>query len=433
MKKNLLRLGFIVFMAASHGLLAANSPLLPGSTEDQAREGYAWRDTLGHLNRFRLKNWDLAADETLRYAQLNSPQFFTHAWVHRAGPISELGYRLTPELGAINATTIVGDLSLDQWLAQGPVDGFIVLQGGDILYEQYPRMRAFDKHHWWSVRKPILATLVAMLEDEGRVDVSLPIDHYIGELKGTAWADTPIIDILDMASGTAALEADDEGALSAEQSLYYQYEATVGNRPALSDQSSYDFVGDLPRHRPSGEAFEYSTVNTFVLSWLVEVLTGKSQPEVISERLWQPMGAESDALVMLSNQGAASTINSTLRDMARFGLLFTPSWKKVSRQPIISARYLDRIQHGGRPELYTKGAVGTILTEVFADDPPRHNSYQWDMVMGDGDFFKAGHNGQGLYISPGKDLVIAFFGSGDDSSIIVSTQLARQLAKSIGK
>ena len=67
---------------------------------------------------------------------------------------------------------------------------------------------------------------------------------------------------------------------------------------------------------------------------------------------------------------------------------------------------------------------------MFPEDLPRHNTYQWDFVMPDGDFFKAGHCGQGLYISPERDVVVAFFGSGDDPSIVVSLKLARAIAKS---
>ncbi|MGI9263111.1 MAG: serine hydrolase, partial [Woeseiaceae bacterium] len=62
---------------------------------------------------------------------------------------------------------------------------------------------------------------------------------------------------------------------------------------------------------------------------------------------------------------------------------------------------------------------------------PRHNSYQWDFVMDDGDFFKGGFGGQGLYISPSRDLVIAFFGTFDaDEKGHEMTRIARQLAKS---
>ncbi|MCH8302956.1 MAG: hypothetical protein IH912_09400, partial [Proteobacteria bacterium] len=51
--------------------------------------------------------------------------------------------------------------------------------------------------------------------------------------------------------------------------------------------------------------------------------------------------------------------------------------------------------------------------------------------MEDGDFFKSGYGSQGLYISPSRDLVIAFFGTLDkDGRSSQMTQVARQLAKS---
>jgi CubicO group peptidase (beta-lactamase class C family) len=64
-------------------------------------------------------------------------------------------------------------------------------------------------------------------------------------------------------------------------------------------------------------------------------------------------------------------------------------------------------------------------------EPARHNSYQWDFVMDDGDFFKGGYGGQGLYISPSRDLVVAFFGTFDENHKGQEmTRIARQLAKS---
>ena len=51
--------------------------------------------------------------------------------------------------------------------------------------------------------------------------------------------------------------------------------------------------------------------------------------------------------------------------------------------------------------------------------------------MKDGDFYKGGFSGQGLYISPSCNLVIAFFGTADDNG--VSNELddiSRQISKS---
>ena len=69
--------------------------------------------------------------------------------------------------------------------------------------------------------------------------------------------------------------------------------------------------------------------------------------------------------------------------------------------------------------------------KILDGESPRHNTYQWDLVMEDGDFFKSGYGGQGLYISPSRDLVIAFFGTldenGDSNEM---SEVSRQLAKS---
>jgi CubicO group peptidase (beta-lactamase class C family) len=441
MSSTLLKLALVLCVAGPWGPSASaqnpdpDSAVEPivGSTARTAQQGYSHTESLGHLANVDHRRWDVKSDETMRFLHLNGPQYFHHAWVHRAGPIATLQTNYQKKIGGVKAQTLIGDVTLDQWLADGTVDGFLVIHQGQIVYEQYPRMRPFDKHHWWSARKGLVGTVVAMLEDEGKVDVQRSVERYIPELKDTAWDGIPVIDILDMASGTSGLEVDDPDALTGEVSRYYRYEASVGNRPlpAGTPESTYVYVASLPGHRPNGEAYEYSTVNTFVLTWLVEEVTGKPFAEVVSEKIWRRIGAESDAVMMVSSVGASSTINSTLRDMGRFGLLFTPSWQKVSDTPLVSQAYLRKIQHGGRPEIFDKAGMGSSLLMVMADDPPRHNTYQWDFVMPDGDFFKAGHNGQGLYISPERDLVVAFFGSGDDSSIPVSMMLARAIAQAL--
>ncbi|HJS73976.1 MAG TPA: serine hydrolase, partial [Vicinamibacteria bacterium] len=114
------------------------------------------------------------------------------------------------------------------------------------------------------------------------------------------------------------------------------------------------------------------------------------------------MGAESDALVTVNAHGQGAVhggIVATLRDVARFGLLFTPG----RGRDVVSERYLRKILEGGRPALLE--AAGRSSPDV------RHATYQWDRVYRDGSFFKGGFGGQGLYISPEQDLVIAYFGT----------------------
>jgi hypothetical protein len=93
-----------------------------------------------------------------------------------------------------------------------------------------------------------------------------------------------------------------------------------------------------------------------------------------------------------------------LRDVARFGLLFTPSRGVVSDEEIISDRYLDLILRGGRPELLANARFGP------APEGVRHNVYQWDLVFDNDDFYKGGWAGQGILINPLRDYVAVYTG-----------------------
>ena len=94
-----------------------------------------------------------------------------------------------------------------------------------------------------------------------------------------------------------------------------------------------------------------------------------------------------------------------MRDVARYGLLFTPSYRVVTDHKIISDEHLDFILNGGRPELLTNaGAPDTSVTGI------KHNIYQWDRVYVNGDIYKGGWAGQGLLINPKRDTVVVFTG-----------------------
>ena len=95
----------VIVMIASHVTTEAqdteqsfDTPPIVGSTDRGAAEGYSLQRTRWHLADIDHPRWDVKADETMRFLHLNGPQFFTHAWVHRAGPISALTKELQPEL-----------------------------------------------------------------------------------------------------------------------------------------------------------------------------------------------------------------------------------------------------------------------------------------------------------------------------------------------
>jgi len=153
----------------------------------------------------------------------------------------------------------------------------------------------------------------------------------------------------------------------------------------------------------------------------------------LAQELPKPVGesdpVEGDAMLVLSPDGLAAghgLISSRLRDLARYGLLYTPSWNAAAREHVVSQEYLRKIQTGGRPDICRKGAFGVRMDGSFRGDKPVSNSYQWDAVFADGDFYKSGGRGQGLYVSPSKGLAIVWF------STVMATDLthyARVIAK----
>jgi CubicO group peptidase (beta-lactamase class C family) len=365
-------------------------------------------------------------------------EFFPHALIHRAGSVATLDPAPDLAVAALLVDTRLGPLPLDAYVhhPDSGVDGIVVVRAGRLVYEAYPRMRSFDKHLLMSVSKPFASTLVAILADRGMLDVDTPVGTHLPEVRGSGWDGVVVRDVLDMASGIDCHELS-AGADTNPAHPSFRYDASLGLRPASPETpaSTYDYVAGLGRLGLPGEAFQYSSANTFILAWLAERVTGRSFNEALAEEIWAKIGAEGDALIVVSPVGAPAAeggISATLRDVARFGLLFTPSRSVVSADPIVPAWYVEELQRSGRPSLFAAGDGG-YFSAPFAGDPPGHNAWQWDGVWPDGDFFKVGLSGQGLYVSPSEDLVVAFFGTRDETGRPndpegVVRQLARQLA-----
>lgn len=387
----------------------------PGAHRVAATEGddYAPDDVARVHAVFDLATWQARGDEVTQYCYRHMTEFFPHALIPRSGDIAPLPARPAPQIAEVAATTPLGRLPLHAFLQQAPVDGFIVLHQGHVAYEVYPRMRPSDKHLWWSVSKTLASLLITILRERGAVDVRQPIDTYLPELRGSGWDGVAVQDILDMASGIDCLESDDPVAYTDPQAPFYTFEGTLGMLPPPQRAwaSTYHYLASLPRLQAPGQVYQYTSVDTCVLGWLAERLAGTTYAGLVQREIWSHVGAEADAAIVVSPTGIAAShggVSATLRDLARYGMLYTPSWPAVSAAQVVSDAYLQAIQTGGRPELLA--AMGEKDWSELQGERPRHSTDQWDVVMADGDFFKAGYCGQGLWISPARDLVIAYFG-----------------------
>lgn len=333
----------------------------------------------------------------------NLHQLFPTVNVYRNGPIRPLPQRPDRRLADFSVDTGSGEMRFADFIQSdlSSTLGVIILHRGDVVFEAYPRMQPYEMPIYWSVAKVFSGLLVRILEERGDIDVSHTIDHYLPALKNSDLAGTTVRNFLDMATGLDC--ADDYENKS---SCYYKFSVTLGDgfwQPGDS-KNPYTYLAGLKANRlhPQGQHFSYSGLNTFVLSWLVEQTTGLSFQDALTREVWWHIGAEANASFIAPYNGVALTSGgfvSRLRDLARFGLIYTPAHKGKS---IISAAHIDLLLNQGRPEL--------LANAGYQQPNVRHNVYQWDSVLRNDTLYKGGWAGQGLIVNPRLDLVIAYAG-----------------------
>ncbi|MDE0747048.1 MAG: serine hydrolase [Porticoccaceae bacterium] len=377
--------------------------------------------------------WWVTQGKDMLWNNKNIHQIFPTVNVYRNGPVKPLTYNLNNKIDNFKVKTPQGKLAFVDFLESDLSSNMavVILHKGDIVFEHYARMQEYEKPIWWSVTKVFASTLIAILEDRDQIDVNKPVDFYLPELKGSDFRGVTVRNVLDMASGV-----DCSDGTYARGTCYYEYEASLNDAVRSNSTAStpYEALANMKpgRWADQGVGFDYSGANTFVLSWIVERLMAMPFQDAVTKELWQKMGAEGDASIFAARYGIALSSGGFLakaRDMARFGLLFTPSYKKVSSEKVISDRHLDMIINKGRPELL---ANARFAGERSANPDIKHNSYQWDVVYNNNDIFKGGWAGQGLLINHEKDLVAVYLGyiKEDGSELAVLPRL-RELLKTI--
>ncbi len=357
-----------------------------------------------HKHIYEGGNWTEWGDKA-RFYYLNFSEIQKHSRILRSDTPKIFEERPRDDVKNFIITTDLkkgGGLSLNDYVQQVEVNGLIIIHKGKIVFEGYPRMFPTDLHINMVITQVFVSTSIAILEDKGLIDTSKPIDYYFDALRGSGWEGVPIIDILSMSSGIDRVTLE-------------------------TNEASFDPIKDLTNAKsstPSGTKYQWSNADAMVLTLLVEKISGLTFGDFVEQEIWKKIGAEYSALLGINTNGTSLSyldgMSTTLRDLARFGLAFTPSGRK-SANPIISDAHLFKIRDVNENLKATSRQTNEII----------YSSYQWGAVYEDGDFYKGAHGGQGLYVSPSRDLVIAYFGTANTD--FESNQLniiSRQLSKS---
>ena len=284
--------------------------------------------------------------------------------------------------------------NLEEYLDYFWSDGMIVIHKDEIVYENYWLGNNENKKHIsWSVAKSFISALVGIAYEEGLIDsLDDPITKYLDDFKDTGYEDVSIKDILQMSTGVLFNED------------YADYDSDINRfgRAIATGTSMRDFSRTLTREKEPGTYMHYVSINTQVLGFLLQEVTKKSISAYLYEKIWNPLGMEDSAYFILDDVGdelALGGLNATLRDYAKFGLLYLQRGKWNGAE-VLSEQWIED-SHKTDGEHLVPGVRDSSSN-------PWGYGYQW-WVPGfpDTDYTASGVYNQYIYIDPKSDIVIA--------------------------
>jgi CubicO group peptidase (beta-lactamase class C family) len=274
---------------------------------------------------------------------------------------------------------------LDEYMAAQGTAGLVIVQDGKIRLERYGL--GFDAAGRWtsfSVAKSFTSTLVGAAIQDGHIDsLEDKVSRYIPGLRGSAYDDVTVRQLLTMSSGVRWNED------------YEDPNADVARfnnaKPEAGLDATVSYMRQLPRAHPPGEVWNYNTGETNLIGVLVSSATGKSLAQYLQERIWHPGGMEAEATWLQGKTGheiAGCCLQAATRDFARFGLFVLANGNVEGRQIV--------------PQDWFAQAT---RKQKDIGNPGRGYGFQW-WTYDDGAVAAQGIFGQGIFIDPQRRLVI---------------------------
>jgi CubicO group peptidase (beta-lactamase class C family) len=284
----------------------------------------------------------------------------------------------------------IGNLDVEDYMRSQRSAGLIIVHDGKVRLEKYAL--GYDAAGRWtsfSVAKSLTSTLVGAAVNDGYIQsLDDKVTQYIPGLKGSAYDDVSVLQLLTMTSGVKWNE--DYTDPKSDVALFNLHKAPAGEDVTVS------YMKGLPREAPAGSKWVYKTGETNLIGVLVSSATGKTVSAYLAEKIWGPFGMEQDAVWMLGPTGheiSGCCISASLRDYARFG------------QFILGGGVA-----GGKAVLPDGWIAAATTKQADIGMPGRGYGYQW-WTNDDGSFAAQGIFGQGIFIDPKRRLVIASNGN----------------------
>ena len=355
----------------------------------------------------QILRWHMLDNDVSALAFREMDQLFTTRTVARGGPVWTLPHN-DHDLD-FTYTWNGRTYQADEVLERTYTNALLIMKKGRIVSEIYrnnstPQSRFIA----WSMTKSVTSVLIGCALAHGYIDsLDIPISDYLPALNGGGYEGVSIRHVMQMRSGVDYEERYDfeNPGIAASNHIA----ALVKNTARFADVAK-----SLPRIHEPGEFFQYKTIDTAVLGWLVEQVSGMSVAAYTEHCLWEPLGAEADGFYIMDGppgvgrEFSGAGFNATLRDFARFGQMVLNGGVADGRR-IVSKDWIRQSTQPSGSEDNRRGGYGL----------------QW-WTMGDSEAFSAiGLQGQYIYIDPDTDTVVvklSYFPPGDNAAEDGETQ-----------
>ncbi len=283
------------------------------------------------------------------------------------------------------------------WADRTFTNALLVMKDGKVVFEDY-RNKSDAATHFisFSMAKTITALLVGIALGEHKIrSLDDKAGAYVPELKAGGYGDATIRQILQMRSGVDYEERYDFGE-------HPSLAATIHTKAIVRNEMRFaDPAVTIGKKTAPGSTFNYATLDTAVLGWILERATGEKLETYTASRLWGPLGAEAGAFWMADGppgNGRALNgmgYNAVLRDFARLGQMMLDGGK-ANGQQIVPA-----------------GWVGQMTTMIpFTADYAKKAEFKgygyqtWQVDNEPGAYSAVGLAGQFIYVHPKTRTVI---------------------------
>lgn len=312
----------------------------------------------------------------------------------------------TPEEPAIRYRFEGKTLAIDDYMQRQRVTALLVLKDGKIVaersnYERRPEHRMLSN----SMAKTILALALGKAVQEGHIrSLDDTAASYASELTDTLYGQTRLINLMRMASGIKFVEN-----YSGQDDLA-RFNQTAVRQGVVAGAKLFD-----ERVAPEGERFSYASIESQVLGLVLRAATRQSLCEYVSQKIWQPMGAESRATWLTFPQDqverAGGNFNATVRDYARLGWLMANDGQRDG-QSVIPRDYLLQMTDASlQPEHFRPGRMQHRGSTYMG-----YGLQTWLLPGSHRRFVLLGTYGQAIMVDPVLKLVVVHMAAGKDAS-----------------